>query len=56
VLVDGQYDVAILRTAEGIVIDVYPKDWIDPIDSLTVWDEQVAEASADAESDHAGEA
>jgi len=48
VLVDGTFDVAILRTGEGIVIDVYPNDWIDPIDSLTVWDEQVAEASAEA--------
>ena len=43
VLVDGKFDVAILRTGEGIVIDVYPKDWIDPIDTMTVWDEQVAE-------------
>jgi hypothetical protein len=54
VLVDGRFDVAIIRTGEGIVIDVYPKDWIDPIDSLTVWDEQVAAASAEAE--NAGEA
>ena len=56
VLVDGQFDVAIIRTAEGIVIDVYPKDWIDPIDTMTVWDEEVAEAAAEAESDEAGEA
>jgi len=52
VLVDGKFDVAIVRTGEGIVIDVYPKDWIDPIDTMTVWDEQVAEmeraAAADA--------
>lgn len=41
VMVDGTFDVAIKRTAEGIVIDVYPKDWIDPIDSLTVWDDEV---------------
>jgi hypothetical protein len=56
VLVDGKFDVAIIRTGEGIVIDVYPKDWIDPIDSLTVWDEEVAAASAEAKADHAGEA
>jgi hypothetical protein len=56
VLVDGRFDVAIIRTAEGIVIDVYPKDWIDPIDSLTVWDEDVAAASASAEAGDAGEA
>jgi hypothetical protein len=56
VLVDGLFDVAILRTGEAIVIDVYPKDWIDPIDTMTVWDEQVAEALADAETDEAKEA
>ena len=55
-LVDGRFDVAILRTDEGIVIDVYPKDWIDPIDSLTVWDEQVAEALASANADDTEEA
>ena len=48
VLVDGKFDVAIVRTGEGIVIDVYPKDWIDPIDTMTVWDEQVAELEHDA--------
>lgn len=42
VMVEGLYDVAVIRLAEGIAIDVFPKDWIDPIDSLTVWDEQVA--------------
>ncbi len=47
-LVDGLYDVAIIRTPEGIVIDVYPKGWIDPIDTLTVWDEQVAATHQDA--------
>lgn len=56
VLVDGKFDVAIIRTDEGIVIDVYPKDWIDPIDTMTVWDEQVAEAAAEAEADAAEEA
>jgi hypothetical protein len=44
VLVDGRFHVAIIRTGEGIFIDVYPKDWIDPINSLAVWDEEVAEA------------
>ena len=56
VLVDGTFDVAIIRTAEGIVIDVYPKDWIDPIDTMTIWDDEVAPASAEAEADDAGEA
>jgi hypothetical protein len=49
VLVDGIYDVAIIRTGEGIVINVYPKDWIDPIDTLTIWDEQVAATHEDGE-------
>jgi hypothetical protein len=55
VLVDGTFDVAIIRTGEGIVIDVYPKDWIDPIDTMTVWDEQVAELEHDAAAEEAGE-
>jgi hypothetical protein len=33
VLVDGRFDVAIIRTDEGIVVDVYPKDGIDTIAS-----------------------
>jgi hypothetical protein len=49
VLVDGRFEVAIIRTGEGVAIDVYLKDEIDPIDSLTVWDEEVAAASAEAE-------
>ena len=42
VLVDGMFDVAIIRTGEGIVIDVYPKDGIDTVATLPVWDDQVA--------------
>lgn len=42
VLVDGKFDIAITRTSEGIVIDVYPKDWIEPLDTFTVWDEDIA--------------
>lgn len=51
VMVDGKFDVAIIRTGEGIVIDVYPKDWIDPIDTMTVWDDDVADC-AETEDDH----
>lgn len=43
VLVDGKYDVTLIRTEEGMVIDVYPKGWIEPIGTMTVWDEEVAE-------------
>jgi hypothetical protein len=56
VLVDGRYNVAIIRTSEGIVIDVYPKDWDDRIDTLAVWDEEVADAWAEAEADASVEA
>lgn len=48
VLVDGKFDVAIIRTSEAIIVNVYPKDWMDPIDTLTDWDEQVAELESDA--------
>jgi hypothetical protein len=51
VLVDSLYDVAILRTSEGIVIDVYPKGWIDPIDNMTITDDQVAELDEAAAQD-----
>jgi hypothetical protein len=47
-LMDGTFDVAIKRTAEGIVIDVYPKDWMDPIDTMTVRDDEVAALAPNA--------
>jgi len=56
VRVDGTFDVAIIRTDEGVVVDVYPKDWDFPIDTMTVWDDEVAEAMAEAEAGDAGEA
>jgi hypothetical protein len=37
--VDDKYKVAIIRTDEGIIVDVFPKDWDYPIDSMTVWDD-----------------
>jgi hypothetical protein len=42
VMVDGTFGVAIIRTEEGIVIDVFPKDWDSPIDTFTVWDDDIA--------------
>ena len=48
VLVDGRIDVKIVRTAEGIVIDVYSKDGIDVIGTMAVWDEDLAEPEQDA--------
>ena len=31
VLVDGKFDVAIIRTDEGVVVDVYPKDGFETV-------------------------
>jgi hypothetical protein len=39
--VDGKYSVAIIRTPEGLVIDVCPRDWDFPVDTFTVWDDDV---------------
>ncbi len=47
--VDGTHRIVIIRTGDGLLIDVYPKDWDAPIDMLSVWDEDVAEANRQAE-------
>ena len=47
VKVDGTFDVAIIRTPEGIVLDVYPAGWDNPIDTMTVWDEDVVAAEGE---------
>ena len=47
--VDGKYQVAVIRTDEGLVVDVYPKDWDAPIDTMTVFDSDVADAESDGE-------
>jgi hypothetical protein len=36
--VDGKYTIAIIRTDEGLIIDVWPEDWDAPIDTLGVCD------------------
>lgn len=46
VLVEGKFDVAIIRTGEGMVVDVYPRHGIDPIVSTYAFD---ADAEPDAE-------
>ena len=38
VLVDGKFDVAIIRTDEGIVVDVYPKDGFEAIATAYAFD------------------
>ncbi len=44
-LVDGQFDVAIIRTDEGMVIDVYPKDGFETIATTYAFD---SDAGTDA--------
>ena len=46
--VDDTYSVVIIRTDEGIIIDVYPKDWDAPIDTMGVHDHDVANAESEA--------
>jgi len=46
VLVDGAYDVAIIRNEHGLRIEIYPKDWIDPIDGLRLYDSDVEQAAS----------
>lgn len=47
VTVDGKFELAIVRTPEGIDIHVYPKDWDYPIDTFTVLDEDVPAAESE---------
>jgi hypothetical protein len=47
--VDSKYSVVIIRTEEGIIVDVYPKDWDAPIDSMGIHDHDVADAERDGE-------
>jgi hypothetical protein len=47
VLVDGKFDVAIIRTDEGVVVDVYPKDGFETIASTYAFDSD-CEQSEDA--------
>lgn len=46
VLVDGLFDIKIVRTAEGIVIDAYAKDGLDIVGTMTVWEEDLAKPDA----------
>lgn len=36
--VSGKYSVTIIRTDEGLIVDVWPSGWDAPIDSLAVHD------------------
>jgi hypothetical protein len=46
VLVDGKFDVAIIRTDEGVVVDVYPKDGLETIATTYAFDSDVEEESS----------
>ena len=41
VLVDGRFDVAIIRTDEGVIVDVYPKDGMETIATTYAFDSDV---------------
>jgi hypothetical protein len=42
VMVDGKFDVAIIRTDEGVVVDICPKDGLDPIATTSAFDADLA--------------
>jgi hypothetical protein len=46
VLVDGKFDVAIIRTGEGVVVDVYPKDGFDTVATTYAYDSDVEQESS----------
>ena len=46
VLVDGKFDVAIIRTDEGVVVDVYPKDGFDTIATTYAFDSDLGDESS----------
>ncbi len=46
VLVDGKFDVAIIRTDEGVVVDVYPKDGFETIATTYASDSDVEPESS----------
>ena len=45
VLVDGTFDVAIIRTGEGVVVDVYPRDGFETIATACAFDSDIEQES-----------
>jgi hypothetical protein len=41
VMVDDKFDVRIIRTDEGIVVDIYPYDGMDAVASTYAFDSEV---------------
>jgi hypothetical protein len=46
VMVDGKFDVAIIRTDEGVVVDVYPKDGFETVATTYAFDSDVEQESS----------
>ena len=46
VMVDGKFDVAIIRTDEGVVVDVYPKDGFETVATTYALDSDVEQESS----------
>jgi hypothetical protein len=49
VLVDGKFDVAIIRTDEGVVVDVYPKGGFETIATTYAFDSDIGQESSTQE-------
>lgn len=47
VVIDARLEVAMIRTDDGLIVDVYPKEWVSPIQTMTVWDSDIADAEAE---------
>jgi len=46
VLVDGKFDIAIIRTDEGVVVDVHPKDEFETVATTYAFDSNVEQESS----------
>ena len=51
VLVDGLFDVSIIRTLEGLIVDVYPKSGLDLLSTLTAWEDDLTDLGPDTRED-----
>ncbi len=46
VMVDGKFDVAIIRTDDGVVVDICPKDGLEPIATTSAYDADIEQESS----------
>ena len=53
VRVDNRYDIAIIRTDDGIELHVYPitngEGWIDPLETFTIYEADIEAAEREME-------